>query len=361
MATNDYYQLLGVDRNASKDEIKKAFRKLAQKYHPDKEGGDQDMFKKINEAYNVLSDDKKRKEYDQFGRTSSGTGSNAGGGGGFGGFEDFAQQFGGQATEEFDLGDIFGEFFGGGGRSRTRRGNDIAVDVELEFNEAVFGTTRTITLDKAGQCDKCGGSGAEPGSGTKKCGTCGGNGAVEEVKQSILGSFRATHVCNTCHGSGQVPETKCGKCAGDGIVKDKQDISVTIPPGVESGQMVRMTGSGEAVPGGQPGDLYVRIHVKPHKTLAKEGQHLYMPLEVKLTEALTGSSRNIETLDGTIELKIPQGVTHGELLRVKGKGVPYEQGSSRRGDLFVKVQLQIPKKLSKKAKEAVETLKQEGY
>jgi len=362
----DYYETLGVDRNASQDNIKKAFRKLAQKYHPDKEGGDQEKFKEINEAYSVLSDEKKRREYDQFGRTSAGAGSNAGGGaggsGGFGGFEDFAQQFqgGGAGFEEFDLGDIFGEFFGGGGRGRTRRGNDIAVDVELDFSESVFGATRTMRINKASVCDKCNGNGAEPGSGTEKCSTCSGAGQVEEVKRSFMGTFKTAHVCQTCHGSGEVPKTKCGKCGGDGVTKQEQEMNIQIPAGIEDGQMLRMTGSGEAIPGGQPGDLYVKVHVKPHASITKHGDDLYTTLDVKLSDALLGAEYPVETLDGSINLKIPQGVTHGELLRIKGKGVPTERQGGRRGDLYVKVQIQMPKKLSRKAKKAVEELKNEG-
>jgi len=370
--SQDYYKTLGIDKNASKDEIKKAFRKLAQKYHPDKSGGDQQKFKEINEAYNVLSNDTKRAEYDRFGKTTSGAGSNTGGGygsagfGGFGGFEDFAQQFRGSSegsAQGFDFGDIFGEFFGGSGRGNTQRqrGNDIVVDIELEFSESVFGVTKTVSLTRNASCDVCAGSGAEPGTKTKQCTTCNGTGQVEEVQQSFIGSLKRVHICQSCYGKGSIPETKCGKCAGDGITKQKEDISFTVPPGIEDGQMIRMTGKGEAVVGGTAGDLYIRVHVKEHTDYRKEGSHLYTTQTVKLSDALLGATYSIKTLDGPIDLKIPNGVNHGELLRIKGKGVPQDIDKSTRGDLFVKIQLDIPKKLSKSAKKAVGTLQQEGY
>ena len=365
----DYYGILGVEKNASKDEIKKAFRKLAQKHHPDKPDGDQEKFKEINEAYNVLTDDTKRQQYDRFGEAGPQAGAGQGGGfGGFGDFSDFAEQFGGGRAQggagfqDFDLGDIFGEFFGGGGGGRrTRRGNDIAVDMDLSFEDAVFGTSRNVTLNKQSSCDRCNGDGAEPGAGTETCSTCQGKGKVEEVKQSFIGSFRSVHACQSCHGSGSIPKTKCGKCAGDGVVKQETTHEITVPPGIEDGQMIRMTGGGEAVAGGQPGDLYIKIHVKPHERIRKEGEHLYTDVAVKLSDALLGATYKIETLDGTVDLKIPAGVTQGELLRLKGKGVPMDRNSSKRGDLFAKVKLQMPSKLSKKAKEAVKTLKEEGY
>ncbi|MEX1027298.1 MAG: molecular chaperone DnaJ [Candidatus Paceibacterota bacterium] len=362
MSSKDYYSTLGVDKKASKDEIKKAFRKLAQKHHPDKKGGDEKKFKEINEAYNILSDDKKRAEYDSYGRVFSGSGGGGGqAGGGFGGFDfsDFAKHAqNGQGFEDFDLGDIFGEFFGGGARGRTRRGNDIAIDVELEFSESVFGTTRTVQLNKTSTCDACKGDGAEPGSGTETCSTCNGKGQVQEVKHSFMGTFQTNRTCDLCRGSGRVPKVKCGKCAGEGVAKKDEEITLSIPAGIEDGQMIRMTGAGEAVPGGQAGDLYIKVHVKPHATFTKQGRDLLMPLSVKLSDALLGATYSIETLDGPIDLKIPQGVTHGEMLRVKGKGVPDQ--SKKRGDILVKVQIQLPQKLSKEARKAVEKLQEEG-
>lgn len=360
---SNYYQTLGIDKKASKDEIKKAFRKLAQKYHPDKKGGDETKFKEINEAYNVLSDDRKRAEYDSYGRVFSGSGGGAGqGGSGFGGFDfnDFANQaHGGQGFEGFDLGDIFGEFFGGNSRDgRARRGNDIAIDVELEFSESVFGTTRTVRLNKTSACDTCKGSGAESGSGTETCSTCNGKGQVQEVKRSFIGTFQTSRVCDVCNGSGQVPKVKCKACAGEGVLKREEEVTLSIPAGIEDGQMIRMTGSGEAVAGGQAGDLYIKVHVKSHPSFTKQGRDLLMPLSVKLSDALLGATYAIETLDGAIDLKIPQGVTHGEMLRVKGKGVPGEGG--RRGDILIKIQIQLPQKLSKEAKKAVEKLQEEG-
>lgn len=349
----DYYSTLGVSKDAKKEDIKKAFHKLAHKYHPDKEGGDEQKFKEISEAYNVLSDDTKRAEYDSYGRVFSGSG-----GGGQGGFGFDASDFGGFA--DFDINDIFGEFFGGGGgqRSRTPRGRDISIDVELDFKESVFGTTRTVLLTKPSTCEACDGSGAAPESGTKTCPDCNGRGEIRETRRSLIGTFTSVRVCDTCHGSGTIPETPCKTCKGSGITKQQEEVSITIPAGIENGEMIRLAGRGEAVAGGVPGDLYVKIHVTPHETLKREGHNLSMTLSVKLTDALLGAEYSVETLDGTISVTIPAGVSPGEILRVKGKGVPME--GDRRGDLLIKVAIDLPKRLSKNAKKLVEQLKEEG-
>jgi len=348
----DYYTVLGVSKSASKDDIKKAFRKLAHKYHPDKKTGDESKFKEVNEAYSVLSDDKKRAEYDTYGQTFSG----GGGAGGFGGF-DFSQFTQGAGFEDIDLGDIFGGMFGGRSK-RKRRGSDISVDIELSFEEAVFGTDRSIKLTKHNTCENCEGSGGEPGTDLETCDTCNGKGTVREVKQSILGSFAMTKVCSKCQGTGKIPKEKCKKCKGQGIVREQKEIKVKIPAGISNGEMVRLSGQGEAVQGGVPGDLYIKIHVKSHSLFTKEGANLYMTLKTKLSDALLGDTKNIETLDGSIDLKIPSGVKHGEMLRVKGKGVPL--GNGRRGDLIVKIDIQFPSKLSRKAKKIIEDLREEG-
>lgn len=360
--SKDYYEILGVSRNASKDEIKKAFRKIAHKYHPDKEGGDEQKFKEASEAYSVLSDDKKRAEYDTYGRVFNGAegGGGAGpqgAGAGFGGFDfsNFASGF-----EGFDIGDLFGEFFGGGGSAgrKAKRGRDISIDVELSFKEAVFGTERKVVLTKSSQCQTCGGTGAQSGSGFKTCSKCNGNGYVRETKKSILGTFMSTSVCDTCHGSGKVPEKECKDCNGEGVSRQEQEIKIIIPAGIEDGEMIRLTQQGEATAGGVAGDLYVKVHVKPHPHIKKEGHNLKGELNVKLSDALLGAKYTVETLDGSIEVKVPAGVSHGELLKVKGKGVPKE--GDTRGDLMIKVNIQIPNKLSKKAKELVKQLKEEG-
>lgn len=361
MANKNYYKVLGVDEKASKDDIKKAFRKLAHKYHPDKSGGDESKFKEVNEAYQILSDDKKRSEYDMYGNIFSGAGGGQPGGGqGFGGF-DFSgfNQAGGV---EFDFGDIFGDIFSGGaggGRGRVKRGRDISVDIQISFAESVFGVGRKILINKVGTCEDCQGSGAEEGSAMEKCTTCGGKGKINETRRSFLGQFTTVRECQTCHGKGEVPKTKCKTCLGEGVHKKSEEISISIPAGIENGEMIRMTGKGEAVPGGMPGDLYIKIHVEPHKVFKREGSKLLMDLNIKITDALLGKSFDIETLEGkTITVKVPAGVNFGEILRVKEKGVP--MGGGKRGDLLIRVVINTPKKLSRHAKKLIEDLKKEG-
>ncbi|HET8574711.1 MAG TPA: molecular chaperone DnaJ [Candidatus Paceibacterota bacterium] len=352
--SKDYYNILGVDKNASKEEIKKAFRKLAHKYHPDKSGGDEAKFKEASEAYHVLSDDQKRAEYDAYGSTFSG----AGGAyqGGFGGFDpsNFA---GGFNMGDFDLGDIFGDIFGGRSRG-VKRGRDISIDVEIPFEEAVFGTERKILLTKTSTCEVCDGSGAKPGAKMKTCEKCNGQGKIHETKKSLLGVISAVRTCETCGGSGEVPEEVCVKCKGEGVLRGQEEITVKIPAGISDGEMIRLSGKGEAVSKGMSGDLYIKVHVLKHRTFKRDGENLLMDLDIKLSDALLGSEYSIQTLDGGMKIKIPAGVSFGEILRVRGKGVPYEHG--RRGDLLVKLNIKTPTKLSKKAKEAVEVLRSEG-
>jgi molecular chaperone DnaJ len=361
MAKN-YYDILGVDKSASKDDIKKAFRKLAHQHHPDKTGGDATKFKEASEAYAVLSDDKKRSEYDTYGRVSGNGGAGGFPGGGFGGFEGFDfSNMGGADGMEFDLGDIFGQFFGGGrgsGSARAKRGADIQVDMELTFSESVFGVERKITLNKTSQCDKCHGNGAEPGTNIKTCGTCQGKGKINETRASFLGTFSTVRPCTVCNTTGKIPEVKCKKCSGLGVIKKQEEISVQVPAGVNSGEMMRMSGAGEAVSGGISGDLYIKIHVKKHPIFKKEDVNLTMDLQVKLTTALIGGEFNIQTLDGDVKLKIPAGVKFNEVLRVKGKGVPYDR--NKRGDLLVKINIEVPNKLTKQAAHLIEELKKEG-
>jgi len=346
----DYYKTLGVEKNASNEDIKKAFRKLAHKYHPDKKEGDENKFKEVNEAYGILSDEKKRAEYDSYGQTFGAGNGNPYGQGGF----DFSQQ----GFQDFDLGDIFGDFFGGGGRRKQRRGHDISIDIELAFEEAVFGTERKILLTKTSVCEKCSGTGAEPKSKLKTCEKCNGKGQMREVKQTILGSFSTVRVCDTCHGKGQVPEVKCSTCSGLGTERRQVEIPVHIPAGINNGEMIRLSGKGEAISGGESGDLYIKIHVKTHSTFKKQGNNLIMDLGVKLTDALLGATYAVTTLNGDISVKIPAGVSHQEVLRVKGKGVPLD--TSKRGDLLLTVKIELPKKLSRKAKKIIEDLKNEG-
>ena len=364
--SKDYYQILGVDKNASKDDVKKAFRKLAHQYHPDKKGGDAQKFKEASEAYAVLSDDKKRAEYDTYGRVfNEAAGTGASGAGGFNpndfGF-DFSGFQNGQSgfSEGFDLGDIFGEFFGGGGRSaRQSRGRDISIDLEVSFEDAVFGTERKILLTKTSECEHCKGLGGEPGKQMVTCSACNGKGKIHETRRSFLGSFTSVTNCNNCRGKGKVPEEKCKVCRGMGIRKKQEEISVRIPSGLDDGEMIRLTGAGEAAVGSTPGDLYIKVHVKRHPLFRKEGANLASDLNVKLSTALLGGDYVLQTLDGPITLKIPEGVSHGEILRIKGKGVPYEK--NKRGDLLIKVKVEIPRKLSRGARQHIEELKKEGF
>lgn len=355
----DYYQILGLQKGASRDEVKKAFRKLAAKYHPDKKTGDEAKFKEISEAYAVLGDEKKKAEYDTYGHAFQGAGGGGGQQGGFGGFnwQDFQQAAGAQGFE-FDFGDIFGDVFGGR-QSRQQRGRDISIDIELSFKDAVFGTSRKVLLTKNNVCEQCAGSGAKTGTEMITCTTCNGNGRIRETRQSIMGSFQTVRECSICHGTGKVPKDNCGHCAGSGVHRSEQEIQIDIPAGIQNGEMIRLTGQGEAVSGGVPGDLYVKIHVKKHETITREGANLYTNLHVKLSDALLGNLYRVETLDGVIEIKVPEGVKHGEMLRVKERGVP--QGSMKnRGDFFVKIAIDIPKKLSRKARKLIEDLREEG-
>jgi len=355
----NYYDILGIQKSATEDDIKRAFRKLAQKYHPDKKGGDEAKFKEVSEAYSVLSDKKKRNEYDTYGKTFAGGGPQGGPQGGFGGF-DFSnfQGFGGQGQSfEFDLGDIFGDAFGGGQRGRTR-GRDISIDIELTFRESVFGTERRVLISKMATCDICNGTGAKKGSKMITCTTCNGKGDIRESRNTIFGAFTSTRVCPRCHGKGQVPEQVCEGCRGEGIRKREEEIHVVIPAGVEDGEMVRMPGRGEATSAGGAGDLYVKLHIKTDTKFSRDGNNLLTVLPVKLSDALLGGEYRIVTLDGDETVRVPQGVVHGEMIRVRGRGVPYGRGS--RGDLMVRVDIQFPKKLSRSAQDLVEKLRGEG-
>lgn len=359
MAAKNYYEVLGIQKSASKDEIKKAFHKLAHKYHPDKTSGDADKFKEVSEAYSILSDDKKRAEYDSYGRTFGDSGNPFGGGGfnaagfDFSQFQDaFQGGFGG-----FDFGDIFGDVFSGGA-GRTRRGRDISIDLELTFRESIFGVKRTVLLAKTAQCDTCKGSGAEPGTKMDTCKYCNGSGKLHETTNSFFGQITMQSPCRHCHATGKVPEQKCHTCRGEGVYKKQEEIDIVVPPGIEGGEMIRLTGSGEAAQGGLSGDLYVKVHVQNDPRFKKDGNNLITDLGIKLSDALLGSEYKIQTLDGDETLSVPPGVTHGELLRIKSKGVPNNQG--KRGDLFVRIKINLPQKLSRTAKGLVEQLKEEG-
>jgi molecular chaperone DnaJ len=363
MNNNDYYQVLGIDKKASKDEIKSAFRKLAHKFHPDKNNGDEKKFKEVNEAYQVLSDDKKRAEYDTYGRVfGGGAGPDMGGAGGGFGF-DFGDLFrgGGGMGGNPDLEDLFQGFFSGGGGGnarRSRRGRDISIDLQITFADAVFGTSRKVLISKVGACDTCKGTGAEKGTAQVKCEQCGGKGKLTESRRSILGTFTTERECDKCLGVGEIPKEACTECYGKGVLKKSEEMDIKIPAGMDDGEMIRLNGQGEAVTKGAAGDLYVKVHVEKHPVFRRDGADITMDLNIKLTDALLGASYDIATLDGNIKLKVPQGVTYGEILRVKGRGVPIDK--YRRGDLLIRIIIKIPTKLSKKTSDIVEKLKDEG-
>ncbi len=365
----DYYEILGVNKDASKDEIKKAFYKLAHKYHPDKKGGDEKRFKEVNEAYQVLSDEAKRKNYDQFGASfenmRQGQGaygqSNGFGGFDFSGFQNAGDGFGGVEFDFGNLNDIFSDFFGGSaGRQKSGdvRGRDISTEMEITFSEAVFGVTRTFLMTKKSMCDTCQGTGGKPGAKMETCGHCNGQGRIHETKRSFFGTFSSTKVCDECLGSGKVPTEKCPTCKGAGVIRKETEISLNIPAGIRDGEMMRLAGMGEAVSRGTPGDLYVKINVLSHPVFKREGGNLIMDMDLKFTDALLGAERTVKTLDGEITVKIPEGVSMNEILRVKGKGMPLGRG--KRGDLLIKLNIILPKKLSRKEKELIEKLKEEG-
>lgn len=360
--SKDYYQTLGVNKGATKEEIKKAFYKLAHKYHPDKKEGDEKKFKEVNEAYQVLSDDSKRSKYDQFGSGFENMGGGAGYGqqGGFGGFDFSGFQQGGGAEFDFgNLNDIFSDFFGGGGaRAQARRGRDISTEIQLSFSDSVFGTTRKVLITKTSSCLTCHGSGAKVGSGMMTCKTCNGQGQIRESKRTIFGNIASTKVCDHCLGSGEIPKEACENCKGKGVLRREEEVSIVIPAGIRDGEMIRMTGYGEAVSKGTTGDLYVKINVQPHPVFKRDGHDLVMNLNLKLSDALLGTKYEVETLDGKIEVTIPEGVGINEVLRVRGKGVPV--GKSKRGDLLIKLNIKLPSKVSKKSRELIEQLKKEG-
>ncbi|MDP3957964.1 MAG: DnaJ C-terminal domain-containing protein [bacterium] len=345
--TQDYYKILGVEKGASKDDIKKAFHKLAHKYHPDK-GGDAAKFKEINEAYQVLSDDRKRAEYDSYGRVFGGNG----GPEGFGGFG-----FDPSAFQGFDFGDIWNEFFGGMEGS-TRRGRDISIELIISFRESVFGTERKILLGKTSTCKVCDGSGGKPGTAHKKCPTCNGKGKIHETRASLIGSFTSVRTCAACQGTGTIPSEPCEACKGKGVRRAEEEIPIKIPPGIKGGEIIRMSEMGEAIARGLSGDLYVKVEVMPDPVFRREGNNIAMNLNVKLTDAMLGADYTVRTLVVELTVKIPEGVSPDEIIRVKGKGVPTGKGA--RGDLLVKLDITLPKHLSKKVKALIEELKKEG-
>ncbi len=360
----DYYEILGVSKSASDDEIKKAYRRLAHKYHPDKAGGEEAKFKEINEAYQVLSDKQKRSQYDQFGTTFE-QAQQAGGFGGFNDFRDFsgfAEAFSNGGGGFGDLGDIFSELFGGG-RTRTsqraRRGRDISVEIEISMEEAAKGIEKDLEIYKSVVCPNCHGQGGEPGSKTETCPACSGSGQITRTRRTGFFSFSSTEPCPTCRGLGKKASVSCSRCKSEGRIKDTQKIRIKIPAGIESGQIIKLSGQGEAAElGGQAGDLYIAVKIKPHPQFKRKGNDLFYDLVIHFTQAALGDKIEIPTLDGPIKLKIPAGIDSGEIIRLRGKGMPRFQ-SRGRGDIMVKIQVKTPKRLSRQAKKLLEDLEGE--
>jgi len=366
MAKN-YYDILGVSKTATQEEIKKAYYKLAHKHHPNK-GGDEAKMKEINEAYSVLGKIEKRKQYDQFGSTFEQARAQ-GGFGGFGGFRDFSdfaeayKSGGGQNGQSFsfdmgDLGDIFGDLFGMGGSRRTRtsrsfQGSDIEADLTIDFQEAAFGTEKELRLNKDIVCPKCKGEGAEPGSKVTTCPTCQGTG---QIVRNIGFGIGIPSVCPDCNGQGRKAEKNCSQCGGKCTIKDTETIKVKIPAGIDNGQSIRLSGKGQAgIKGAPAGDLYLRIKVLPDIRFRREGFDIKTKAEISFTQAALGDKIEIETLDGKIKLKIPEGTQSGKVFLIKDKGVPHLQ-SRGRGDQLVEVIVKTPKDLSRKQKELLREL-----
>lgn len=356
----DYYQILGISRDASGDEVKKAYRKLAHKYHPDK-GGDEKKFKEINEAYQILSDKEKRSQYDKFGRVFEG------GAGSYPGF-DFSSAWGNFAEGfEFDFGDLseMMEDFLGFGVSRRKkdlkRGKNIEVEIEIPLEDVLQGKEKEITLEKFVSCSRCQGVGAEPGTSVKECFSCRGTGQVQQIIRTPLGSFTRTTTCPECSGEGFRSEKPCNVCRGEGRIKEEERIKIFIPAGVDTNQIIKVEGKGEAGKrAGKPGDLYVRIFIKPHSVFKRKGDDLYIQVPISLTQAALGDEIEVSTLEGSkIFLKVSQATESGKILRISGKGIPHFIGHGK-GDMYVELIVKTPKKLTKKQKELLEKLKEEG-
>lgn len=362
----DYYEVLGVNKNATQDEIKKAFHKLAHKYHPDK-GGDEKKFKEINEAYQVLSDASKRAQYDQFGRTFDQAGPGGAGQGWDFNWSWQNQPGGGAEFDMEDIGDIFENFFSFGGGARktskkdVRRGKDIQVDIELSLEQTLKPVQQTITLEKMLACHRCHGNGAEPGTKINECFSCRGTGQVQQIKRTILGSYTSFAVCPECKGDGTRPEKPCNVCKGDGRVRGQQNIDVTIPAGIDNNQAVEIPGQGDAgKKNGKAGNLYVRVFIKRHSVFERKGDDVYAVKEIMYSQAALGDEIEMPTLEGTpILLTVPQGTESGKVLRVAGKGIPHF-GSYGRGNMYVELIIKTPKRLTKEQKKLLDQLKKEG-
>jgi molecular chaperone DnaJ len=358
MAKRDYYEILGVGKDASADEIKKAFRRLAIQHHPDKEGGDESKFKEVNEAYEILKDPSKRQRYDQFGH--AGVGSSAASDGnpysGFGGGQGANFDFG-----DLGLGDIFENFFGGGNRSQRqqRRGRDVETKVDISFEDAVFGTEVPLSMHLDDTCEHCKGTTVEPGHELKTCPTCQGSGQVVRVARTIFGNIQQASVCQQCSGTGKVPEKVCTVCKGKGTERKAQKVTLKIPAGIDDGAVIRLRERGEATAHGPKGDLYVNIRVKPHKKFTREGDIILSEEHIPMVDAALGTEIDVETVDGLIRMKVPGGTQSGTDFKLSGHGVPHLK-SGTRGAHIVTVIVDIPTKLNKQQKELLEAFRDDN-
>lgn len=356
MAKRDYYEVLGVGKSASADEIKKAFRRAAVEHHPDR-GGDEAKFKEINEAYEVLKDESKRKRYDQFGHAGVGT-SAASDGNPFAGFgggaQDFSFDFG-----DLGLGDIFGSFFGadmGSRKGRKTRGQDVETSIEINFEQAVFGTQVDLNLTMQDTCSHCSGTTVEPGYDLKTCDNCGGRGQITNVMRTVFGNIQQAAPCPKCEGRGQIPEKVCTVCKGKGTQRRNQTVSLKVPAGIDDGATIRLREHGEAIAHGPKGDLYVNIRVKPHKKFTREGDLILSTEHVSMVDAALGAEIDVDTVDGPVRMKVPAGTQSGADFKLSGHGVPHLNKNSR-GAHIVTIAVDTPTKLSKDQKELLDKLR----
>ena len=357
----DYYEVLGVARDADAAAIKRAYRKLAKKYHPDANPDNKEeaeiKFKELNEAYEVLSDKQKRSMYDQFGH--SGPNGYANDFSGFSGFDGFSGGFNG-AGVDFDLNDIFSSFFGGGGRRSNKngpvKGRDLKVHVEITFEEAAFGVIKEIIINRDEQCDVCNGTGAKPGTSAETCKVCGGRGTVTTMQNTILGSFQSSRTCDNCGGTGKVISSPCTECKGRGTVKKQRKIKVSIPAGIDNGQMISLNGEGEpGLRGGGPGNLYITVSVKKHSIFTRKGDSIFCDVHVTFPEAALGAVIDVPTLNGNEKFDLPEGTQTGSIFTLRGKGIKNVNGRGI-GDLYFTVVVDVPKKLSNEQRELIKKL-----
>ena len=351
----DYYEVLGVEKSATDEEIKKAYRKQAKANHPDLHPNDKECearFKEINEAYEVLSDEQKRKLYDQYGHAAfdpnGGFGPGGPGFGGFGGFGGFSDIFG-------DIfGGGFGDIFGGGQRSGPRRGENVRVRVTVTFEEAAFGCNKEINVGRVEPCPDCSGSGAAPGTQPETCSECNGTGSVRTAQRTPFGMVQSSAPCRKCGGRGKIVRTPCPKCGGRGAVRKNQKINIKIPAGIDDGQTISLRGQGNAgTDGGPMGDLLVTVMVKPHPLFERDGNAVLLEMPVTFAQAALGDEIEVPTIDGKVKLTIPEGTQPGSVFRLRGKGIPYLQSKSGRGDQFVTITVSVPKNMNAAQKETL--------